>query len=109
VVRWDDLDPIEQSLLVVASRDYILGRACGSWAQRPRRPIAMEMTRHAAIKLFKKGLIGFYRVDVGYPDLAEADVERVLADQRYWDCDHQNASQVGVYLTTAGEEVVLGP
>jgi len=109
LLRWDDLDPIEQTLLVVASQEYTLGRACGSWATRPRRPIAMEMTKHAAIKLFDKGLIGFFRVDVGYPDLGMPDVERVFADQSHWDCDHQNSDHVGIYLTTAGEDVVLGP
>ena len=109
LLRWDGLDPIEQTLLVVASQEYTLGRACGSWAHRPRRPIAIEMTKHAAIKLFDKGLIGFYRVDDGYPDLGVRDVERVFADQSHWDCDHQNSDQVGIYLTTAGEDVVLGP
>jgi hypothetical protein len=59
--------------------------------------------------LFDSGLIGFYRVDDGYPDLGEVDVRLVFADQSHWDCEQQNASQVGVFLTTAGEDVVLGP
>ena len=69
----------------------------------------MEMTKHAAIKLFDKMLISFYRVDDGYPDLGVPEVERVFADQSHWDCDHQHSGQVGIYLTTAGEDVVLGP
>ena len=108
-VCWDRLGPIEQSLLVVASRDDTLDRACGSWAHRPRRPIAIEMTKQAAAMLFENGLIGFYRVDDGYPDLSEVDVRMVFTDRTYWDCEHVNAHQAGMFLTTAGEDVVRGP
>ena len=106
---WDDLDPIEQSLLVVAARERTLDHACSSWAERPSQPIAIAMTKRSAVKLFDNGLVGFYRVEVGYPDLSEVDVRLVLVDNSYWDREQKNACRVGLFLTTAGEDVVLGP
>lgn len=107
--RWDDLDAVEQSLLVVASQERTLANACASWSPSPRRRTEIEHTRSAAARLLHRGLIGFYRVDDGYPDLSESDVDTVLRGYTHWDCGHTDAGIVGLFLTTAGEDLVLGP
>ena len=106
---WDDLDAIEQSLLVVAARERMLDQACPAWADRPRRDGAIELTKQAARGLLHRGLIGFFRVSEGYPDLSENDLGLVFRGRSYWDCADENSRQVGLFLTTAGEDVVLGP
>lgn len=106
---WDDLDPVEQSLLAAASQERTLDHACASWTDRPRRRRDIERTRAAAAKLFDHGLIGFYRVADGYPDLTDADRATIFRSNTFWDRDHCDAAVVGLFLTTAGEEVVLGP
>jgi len=63
----------------------------------------------AARRLLQLGFIGFYRVDDGYPDLCDRDLSVVFGDQSHWECGQDNARSVGLYLTTAGEDLVLGP
>jgi hypothetical protein len=109
VAAWDDLDAVEQSLLVVAAREHTLGHACASWSAQPLRRGDVEMTMHAARRLLDFGLIGFYRVENGYPDLCDGDLKFVLGDQSHWECGHDQARGVGLYLTNAGEDLVLGP
>lgn len=106
---WDDLDPVEQSLLGVASREHTLDHACASWTDRPGRRREIELTKAAARKLFNHDLIGFYRVDDGYPDLSDSDRSTIFRGITYWDKNHCDAAMVGIFLTTAGEEIVLGP
>ncbi len=106
---WDDLDPIEQSLLGVASQERTLDHACASWTNRPRRRREIELTKAAAERLFQRGLIGFYRVEDGYPDLADTDRVTIFRGISYWDQNHSDACMVGLFLTTTGEEVVLSP
>jgi hypothetical protein len=109
VAAWDDLDAVEQSLLVVAAREHTLGHACASWSAQPLRRADVEMTMQAATRLLDYGFIGFYRVENGYPDLCEGDLNVVLGDRSHWECGHDQARRVGLYLTTAGEDLVLGP
>ena len=105
---WDDLDAVEQSLMAVASREHTLDRACVSWSQRPRGHSEIAMTQHSAHRLVEKGLIGFYRVGDGYPDLTAEELATVFQENTYWDLSHLHAHGVGLFLTEAGEDVVLG-
>jgi hypothetical protein len=108
-VVWDDLDAVEQSLLAVAAREHTLDHACASWAALPPRRGDVEMTMQAAGRLLALGFIGFYRVQDGYPDVCDQDLRLVFCDQSHWQCGQENAGRVGLYLTTAGEDLVLGP
>ena len=108
-MSWDDLDPVEQSLLVVAAKESTLDQACASWAGQPRRPAAVELTKSVALSMYRAGLIGFYRIDDGYPDMSDTDLTRVFQGRTYWDAGHVNSRRVGVFLTAAGEDTVLGP
>lgn len=107
-IVWDDLDAVEQSLLAVAAREHTLDRACASWAQRARGRSEISMTMHSARRLLDRGLIGFFRVGEGYPDLTDDELCAVFQVNTYWDHSHLHAHGVGLYLTTAGEDVVLG-
>ena len=107
-IVWDDLDAVEQSLLAVAAREHTLDRACASWAQRARGRSEISMTKHSARRLLDRGLIGFFRVGEGYPDLTDDELCAVFQVNSYWDHSHLHAHGVGLYLTTAGEDVVLG-
>lgn len=106
---WDDLDAVEQTILMVAAREHTLDQACAAWSDHPDRPADMRLTKTTAVAQFHRGLIGFYRVDDGYPDLSSNDLATVLAGHSYWDARHGNSRLVGMYLTTAGEDTVLGP
>lgn len=108
VIVWDDLDAVEQSLLAVAAREQTLDRACASWAQRARGRSEIGMTKHSARRLLDKGLIGFYRIRDGYPDLTDDELCAVFQENSYWDLNHPSAHGVGLYLTAPGEDVVLG-
>jgi len=109
VAVWDDLDAVEQSLLAVAAREHTLDGACASWAAQPLRRGDIEMTVRAAGRLHQLGLIGFYRIADGYPDLCDPDLQPVLNDPSQWECGNDTARRVGLYLTTSGEDLVLGP
>jgi hypothetical protein len=105
---WDDLDAVEQSLIAVAAREHTLDRACVSWSQRPRGHSEIAMTKHSAQALLNKGLIGFYRLEDGDPDLTQEELRTVFQENTYWDLGHVHAHGVGLFLTEAGEDVVLG-
>ena len=81
--------------------------------KRPERVSAdlrsRELTKAAARRLFNHDLIGFYRVDDGYPDLSDSERSTIFRGITYWDKNHGDAALVGIFLTTAGEEIVLGP
>jgi hypothetical protein len=109
VAAWDDLDAVEQSLLAVAAREHTLGHACASWSAQPLRRGDLDITMQAAGRLLDLGFIGFYRVENGYPDLGDRDLRLVLGDHSHWECGQRNARLTGLYLTTAGEDLVLGP
>ena len=112
VAVWDDLDAIEQSLLAVAAGERTLDLACTSWAAPPLRGGVLKMTMRAAGRLHELGLIGFYRIEDGYPDLGEHELNLVFSDRSHWECGPDDAGRlgrVGMYLTTAGEDLVLGP
>ena len=106
---WDDLSAVEQTILMVAAQERTLEHACASWSEHPGRTSDIELTRGTAMTLYKNGLIGFYRVDDGYPDLSTKDLATVFNTRSYWDAGHSNSSRVGVFLTTSGEDTVLGP
>jgi hypothetical protein len=109
VAARDDLDAVEQSLLVVSAREHTLGHACACWSAQPLRRGDVEMTMHAAGRLLDFGVIGFYRVEDGYPDLCDGELKFVLGDQSRWECGHDQARGVGLHLTNAGEDLVLDP
>jgi hypothetical protein len=48
-------------------------------------------------------------VDDGYPDLSDSERSTIFRGITYWDTNHGDAALVGIFLTTAGEEIVLGP
>ncbi len=106
---WDDLDAVEQTILMVAAQERTLKHACASWSEQPGRTSDIELTRGAAQTQYNRGLIGFYRVDDGYPDLSSKDLATVFGSPSYWDVCHVNSGRVGMFLTTAGEDTVLGP
>jgi len=108
VLVWADLDAVEQSLLVVASQERTLDHVCEFWTQRAQGRSEIAITIYSARRLFDDGLIGFYRVGEGYPDLTDAELGSVFEGHTFWDRGHDNARSVGVYLTTTGEDVVLG-
>ena len=108
-VGWDNLNAVEQMILVVASREHTLQHACVSWADQPGRLAEIELTKAVASTLNHRGLIGFYRVDDGYPDLSSQDLSTVFTGHSYWDARHANSRRVGMFLTTVGEDTVLGP
>jgi hypothetical protein len=106
VTRWRQLDAIEQQLLVIASRDSILDQAT-SWSDQPATADEINATRLAAGRLYQLALIGFFLVTDGYPDVSSQELETVLGDCSFWQCDNECAQRVGMFLTTAGEDLVL--
>ena len=106
---WHELAAIEQSLLIAASREQTLDQACVSWSLPPPRLFDVQVMRTAARGLVDRGLIGFYLVQDGYPDLTTSELTAVLAANACWDSTRPDARGIGLYLTPAGEDVVLGP
>lgn len=104
VTRWRQLDGTEQQLLVVAVREYTLDHATDPSAG-PSGDIAAS--RGAGQRLLQLGLIGFYEVTDGYPDLTGAKLDLVLREDSWWDSTNDASRRVGVYLTTSGEDLVL--
>jgi hypothetical protein len=59
----------------------------------------------AASSLVDLGLIWFYRVVDGYPDLTATEVSRLCGDSVHWQATDADCQQVGLYLTDCGEEI----
>jgi hypothetical protein len=93
---WDDLDAIEQSLLTVAAGERTLDLACTSWAAPPLSRGVVKMTMRAAGRLHELGLIGFYRIEDGYPDLGEHELGLVFSDRSHWECGPDDAGRVDI-------------
>ncbi len=96
-VTWDTLADDEQDLILAASTDGPLWALCDSRS-------AVEL-HSAAGRLVARGLIWFYLLEDGYPDLTPAQVCDVCTDPRWWDVGGTRCYEVGVYLTEAGESV----
>ena len=109
LLSWDDLGLIEQTLLVVASREQTLENACSAWSHSPHLCGDIQRTMVAAQELHRCGLIGFYRVRDGYPDLDADEIGTVLSAACYWESTRLESPGVGLYLTTSGEDVMIEP
>jgi hypothetical protein len=102
-VRWEDLGGIAQNLLLAALAERPLSVVCRS--RYDGEPLHGKELQEAAALLVGAGLLWFYRIEDGYPDLTEEETERLLADVGVWTCDTGLCSAYGMYLTDVGEAV----
>lgn len=65
-------------------------------------------TQQATRRLLALGLVRFYRVTEGNPDLSNDEVDAVFANARFWVHDQGGTHDIALYLTDAGEQVRRG-
>jgi hypothetical protein len=101
---WEGLTYLEQNLLLAAVAEKPLWMPCASVADE-RDTSPAESLRTAASRLVDLGLVWFYRVVDGYPDLTAAEVAGLCGDSIHWHATDADCQQVGLYLTDCGEEI----
>lgn len=101
---WQQFTYLEQNLLLAAFAEKPLWVPCASTADEHGHS-AEPGLREAAIRMVRSGLVWFYRLDDGYPDLTPAEVDEVCSDSELWDADDEACHQIGLYLTDRGETV----
>lgn len=101
---WEQLTGLEQNLVLAAFAEKQLWVPCASLADGsdPNARFALQL---AARHLVDLGLVWFYRLCDGYPDLTAAEVDCLCDDDRMWDVTGDGCHWVGLYLTDIGEDI----
>lgn len=102
---WEQLGFLEQNLLLAALAEKPLWVTCAG-VEGLLDGDSVVALRLAARRLVDLGLIWFYRVEEGYPDLTPAEADELCADDRHWDPRLEDCTSFGLYLTEHGEGVM---
>lgn len=101
IPAWEELTAAEQHLLLAALAEKPLWLArVSSDDSGVGAPAAV--LRVAARRMVEFGLVWFYRLEQGYPDVTAVEVDRLCADDVHWRTSH-DGHRYGLYLTDAGE------